>query len=317
MSKVGTAAKAAAELVAYRVRKDAHEQDDRDALRTLESTPLELPQGLQLEWLGVAGYRLVYEGQSLLLDPFVSRFPLASFVRRRNTLPDRNRVETFDPQGTVAGIACSHAHWDHSLDAPAFADRFNARAFGSRSLANQMALHDLAGLAEAITPYSRYEIGPFTVSFTPSEHAKIVLGVRVPMDGDTSVTTLRDLTPQQYRCGQVWSIRVEVAGITIYHHGSADLNDAAIRDGNVDILLAGIAGRQFTPNYWERLIPLLNPSVVVPMHYDDFFAPVDEPQMTFVSQAHVSRVPDEIASVARSIPVAALPRVLGRTPTQA
>lgn len=309
MSMVTTAAKAAAELVAYQARKNVHERDDRDALGALESVSLELPQGLRIEWLGVAGYRLIYEGQTLLIDPFVSRFPLASFLRRRTTLPDPELVAAFDAQGSVAGIVCGHAHWDHSLDIPAFTRRFDARAFGSASLANQMTLHGLRGLAETVAPNQRYEFGPFTVSFTPSKHAKVALGVRVPMDSDTSVTSLRDLTPQQYRCGQVWGIRIEVAGVVIYHQGSADLIDAAIRGGNVDILLAGVAGRQFTPNYWERLLPLLRPSVVVPMHYDNFFSSVSEEQMTFVPQAHLSRVPDEISAVGRSITVAALPRV--------
>ncbi len=33
-------------------------------------------------------------------------------------------------------------------------------------------------------------------------------------------------------------------------------------------------GRSFTERYWERILPKLDPEVVVPTHYDDFFEPL-------------------------------------------
>ena len=66
----------------------------------------------------------------------------------------------------------------------------------------------------------------------------------------------------------------------LYHQGSADLLDDAVRDHDVDVFLAGIAGRNFTPDYWARILPLLKPKVVVPMPCDDF-----------------ARVPDELRAV--------------------
>jgi L-ascorbate metabolism protein UlaG (beta-lactamase superfamily) len=302
------AAKHAADLLRYQAAKGRHERDDRHALRALEQVPLELPAGLTLQWLGVAGYRMTYQDHTLLLDPFVSRFPLRDLLRRRTTLPDPDLVAAVDAPGTVVGIACGHAHWDHSLDTPALARRLGGKAYGSRSLANQMRVHGLAEQAVEAEPYRRYELGPFELSFTPSVHSKLVFGRKVPMDGDTDVTSLRELTPQAYRCGQTWGIRVAVAGTVFYHQGSADLIDDAIRDHDVDVFLAGIAGRNFTHNYWSRILPLLKPDVVVPMHYDDFFAPLDEPAMTFLPQSHVARVPDELRAVSRDLAVAALPR---------
>ena len=302
-------AKHAADLVRYQAAKGRHEREDRDALRALEQVPLELPAGLTLQWLGVAGYRLTYQDHTLLLDPFVSRFPLRDLVRRRTTLPDPGRVAAVDAPGTVVGIACGHAHWDHSLDTPALARRFGCRAFGSRSLANQLRVHGIAGQAVEVEPYHRYELGPFEVSFTPSVHSKLVFGRKVPMDGDTDATSLSELIPQAYRCGQTWGIRVAVAGTVFYHQGSADLIDDAVRDRDVNVFLAGIAGRNFSPGYWSRILPRLRPDVVVPMHYDDFFAPADEPDMTFLPQSHVARVPDELRAVSRDLAVAALPRL--------
>ena len=61
--------------------------DDLTALRELERVPLGLPAGLELQWLGVAGYRLGFEGTTVLVDPYVSRVPLRSLVLRRPALP--------------------------------------------------------------------------------------------------------------------------------------------------------------------------------------------------------------------------------------
>jgi hypothetical protein len=32
------------------------------------------------------------------------------------------------------------------------------------------------------------------------------------------------------------------------------------------------------PHYWERILPKLDPRLVVPTHYDNFFSPLGRPQ---------------------------------------
>jgi len=97
--------------------------------------------------------------------------------------------------------------------------------------------------------------------------------------------------------------------VSFYHQGSADLIDDAIRHKGVDVFLAGIAGRSVTPRYWERILPRLDPKVVVPTHYDDFFEPLDAPLQTM--NCDVAGLPGELARVSRDVTIAALPRVLG------
>jgi len=76
----------------------------------------------------------------------------------------------------------------------------------------------------------------------------------------------------------VYGIRIEVAGISLYHQGSANLDDGQLAHAPVDVFLAGVAGRSVTPRYWERILPRLDPRVIVPTHYDDFFKPLGEPE---------------------------------------
>jgi len=297
------------ELARARLRRERSRHEDGQALGELERQPLRLPPGLELEWLGVSGYRIGYEGQTLFVDPYVSRVPFADLLRRRPTLPDPEALDRFaQAPGEVAGVLVGHTHFDHAVDAPAIARRFGCKAYGSDSLLALMALHGLADRAVSVEPYRTYELGPFEVSFTPSVHSKLLLGLAVPYDGDLTCEHLDALSPGAYRCGQVWGISIEVAGVRFYHQGSANLIDDAVRERGIDVFLAGVAGRSFTDAYWRRILPLLDPRVVVPTHYDNFFRPLGRP-MEFVSNVQLSALGDEIGSVSRDARIAALPRI--------
>jgi L-ascorbate metabolism protein UlaG (beta-lactamase superfamily) len=284
-------------------------RDDGQALEELETNPLELPAGLELEWLGVSGYRITHEGKTLYVDPYFSRVPLGSLIRRRPALPDPAALDRFLAQDDdVVGVLVGHTHFDHAVDAPAVARRFGCRAYGSTSLGGLMRLHGLGELAVEVEPYRTYELGPFEVTFVPSAHSRLLLGLAVPYSGELTCEHLDSLSPSAYRCGQVWGIHVAVAGISFYHQGSAELIDDAVRHRGIDVFLAGIAGRNFTERYWERILPRLDPAIVVPTHYDNFFVPLGD-EMKLMGAAHINELPGELSAVSRDVRLAALPRV--------
>ena len=167
------------------------------ALAELEARPLELPPGLEVEWLGVSGYRLSYEGQTLFVDPYLSRVPFRSLRLAAPGAAQRRPRSTASSTrpGETVGVLVGHTHFDHAVDAPAIARRTGCRAYGSDSLVNLMALHGLAERAVEVEPYRTYELGPFEVSFTPSVHSKLLLGLAVPYDGELSCEHLDALAP--------------------------------------------------------------------------------------------------------------------------
>jgi L-ascorbate metabolism protein UlaG (beta-lactamase superfamily) len=296
------------ELAKARATRRSSARADGQLLAELETRPPALPAGLELEWLGVSGYRLSYEGQTLFIDPYLSRVPFRHLVLRRQALPDPAALERFvKAPGDTVGVLVGHTHFDHAVDAPAIARQFGCKAYGSRSLVNLMALHGLAEQTVEVEPYRVYELGPFEVSFTPSVHSKLLLGLAVPYDGELSCEHLDSLAPGAYRCGQVWGITIAVAGVRFYHQGSANLVDEAVREREVDFFLAGVAGRSFTDRYWQRILTRLQPRAVIPTHYDNFFRPLGE-EMAFVANVQLAELPDEIAAVSREIEIAALPR---------
>ena len=277
--------------------------EDLQALRELERVALGLPAGLELEWLGVAGYRLTYAGVSILVDPYVSRVPLRSLLLRRPALPDPALIMRYLPQ-PAAAIFVGHTHWDHAVDAPALARRDGCPVYGSDSLARLMALHGQTGIV--VDPGRACEAGPFVVRFVPSRHSKLLFGRKVPFDGPLTCEDLHGLSPGAYKCGDVFGIRIEVAGTSFYHQGSADLRDDE-RIDPVDVFLAGITGRQVTPHYWRRILPRLDPRVLVPTHYDNFFAPLERP-LSLIRRVALTELPGEIRAVSSVTMLAAVPR---------
>lgn len=303
-----------ASFARFLARRDIREQADRAAQADLAKARLPLPAGLAIEWLGTAGYRLTYDGQTLLIDPYLTRVPLTAVLRGRPALADLDLHNRYlSDAGEIVAILVGHTHFDHAIDVPELARATRAKAYGSSSLVQLMGLYGLRGQTIEVEPQYRYELGPFTVRFVPSLHSKLLLGYKVPMDGALSCEHLDLLSPRAYRCGPVYGLHIEVAGTTLYHQGSANLIDDQVPTGGVDIFLAGIAGRSFTENYWARILRRLAPQIVVASHYDDFFRPLSS-TMGFSTNVNLAALPDEIRAVSRDIEVAALPPMTTVTP---
>lgn len=291
----------------FLARREQRERADTATLADLAKTVVPLPAGLQIEWLGTAGYRITYQGHALLIDPYLTRVPLAAVFRRAPALADpaQHRRLLSSDMGRVEGILVGHTHFDHAVDVPALARQLDTNAYGSDSLVRLMRLYELGERAVEVAPQQPYELGPFTVRFIPSLHSKLLLGYRVPYDGALSCEHLDALSPSQYRCGLVYGIHISVGGATLYHQGSANLIDNQVPAEGADVFLAGIAGRSFTERYWSRILGLLEPNVVVANHFDNFFRPISAP-MGFSTNVNLTALPDEIGAVSTGISVAAL-----------
>jgi len=264
---------------------------------------LRLPKGLTLWWLGTAGYAFAYEGHTLLIDPYVSRASFAEVVLRKRLTSDPALLERFVPRADA--VLVGHTHFDHAVDVPAIARRDGCKVYGSSSMTRLMRLNGMPDQAVTVEHGRRYDIGPFEVTLIDSLHAKLVLGLAVPNDGEIACEQLDGLTANAYRCGNVYSMHVRVAGATFYHQGSANLIEERIPFHGVDYLLMGIAGRGFTRNYTERTIRKLDPGVIIPTHHDNFFRKLDEP-MGFSFNVRFDRFVDEAARVSRSLTVRTL-----------
>ena len=124
-----------ASYVAFLARKGARSAADHDAARELARDAI--APGVELRWLGTAGFALRAEGTTILIDPYVTRVPLGALIRRRAIPPDERAIARWIDAADA--ILVGHTHFDHALDTPAIAARFGCKAYGSSSLAQLMA----------------------------------------------------------------------------------------------------------------------------------------------------------------------------------
>jgi L-ascorbate metabolism protein UlaG (beta-lactamase superfamily) len=259
-----------------------------------------LPAGLELTWLGTAGFRFAYQGTVVYIDPYVTRLTMRDVALRRVVPSSPEAIERWIDRADA--VLVGHTHFDHALDVPAIAQRTGCKVYGSTSAAHLMQLHGLAAQAVTVEPRRSYEVGPFRFHFVPSRHSKLQLGIGVPYSGELTCEHVGGLTAQAYRCGQVWGIHVEVAGIRFYHQGSADFVEDELQDRDVDVFLCGISGRRFTPHYVERIVRKLQPRAIVPMHYDDFFRPLDA-DMHLSFNVNLTGFADEARRASPELPI--------------
>ena len=128
------AARHAAELAGSAATKRSRLPEDDQALREMEAERAGAARRASRS-SGSASRATgsTYEGRTLYVDPYVSRVPLSSLLRRRPAVPDPRQIERYFPTGEdVVGVLVGHTHFDHAVDAPAIAGATAARPTGPR-----------------------------------------------------------------------------------------------------------------------------------------------------------------------------------------
>jgi L-ascorbate metabolism protein UlaG (beta-lactamase superfamily) len=242
-------------------------------------------QPLALQWLGTAGFRLQLHGKHLWFDPHLSRQSLLE-VALGKIAPVRERILAH--VDAAHGVVVGHSHFDHAMDAPLLATHFGAHVYGAEDTLNYCRgldvpngqLHLLAGDDET------HALGPFAIGARRSVHSPFALG-RVPFPGHIRRPFQLPAPASAWRVGQVLIPHVTAhlgpghsahgQRLTIAHVGSAALVDAELRGLQADVVLACTIGRHATPNFTHRLLDALQPRLVVPCHWDQFWRPIDAP----------------------------------------
>ena len=194
---------------------------------------------------------------TLLIDPF-----LYATVAARGSLgriaPDEAAIRARLP-ARVDAVLCGHSHFDHLLDAP-----FIARTTGATLVGSDHDLHVRArqrrrrGAARrgAARRAARFTVGDAHDSLRAEPARAHRLRPRAVPGRGRGPPPL-PARAWHYRMGGAFGILVEAGGLRIYHNGSADLIDAELDGARADVLLVGLAGRESTRDYLERLCDAL------------------------------------------------------------
>ena len=247
-------------------------------------------------------------GRTLLIDPYVSRVPLRARAAAPAgaARPGAASTATCRPaRARSPAMLVGHTHFDHAIDAPAIARRFDAPAYGSSSLraADGAARPRASGRSRS----SRTPLRARPVR----RHASSRACTRSCCSATRAVRRRADLRaprrphPGAYRCGQVWGIRIEVGGHDPLPPGQREPDRRRGPGRRRRRVPRRHRRAQLHRDYWERILRRLDPRVVVPNHYDDFFRPLGDP-IGFSANVNLAAFPDEIRAVTRDAAVAAL-----------
>jgi len=242
---------------------------------------------VKITWFGTACYILDIKGTKLLFDPF--------FFRNEQSTPILNtkREDVKD----ISAIFVTHGHFDHLTDAAFFAETLGVPVYCSETAKENMINWAEGKIIEkytyplsdkgknnikSIDYFERIEINDkITVESIKSEH--IVFDARTLLSKFFSwklLKQLRSLLPYRkgFPVGKVFGFCTYFNNKKILSFGSLchKFPEKFERYENCDIFFAPLAGnsKKHIAEKAGIIINLLNPKIIIPIHWDDFFPPI-------------------------------------------
>ncbi|MFC7245004.1 MBL fold metallo-hydrolase [Catellatospora aurea] len=247
-------------------------------------------QTATFRWLGTSGWRIDIGARTVLIDPYVTRFPTGLFTGAF----DPATALTVDAATVAAHVGkpetvfVTHTHWDHFNDVPHVATTTGARVFGTLT-AYHLGL--AAGVpASQLSPVKGGEVlafGDYSVEVVPALHSRngsysmAFPGVRTSPPSPAPAT-IADL-PE----GDTLSYQLTVTGgPSVFFMGASDFVERNLRGLNPDVAMLALPSSTATHEYVPRLIEALDrPAVVVPVHWDNFETPLQNPPVVAPADA--------------------------------
>ena len=170
-----------------------------------------------------------------------------------------------------------HSHYDHAMDAPEVARRTGAKLYGSESTANIARGWGLdEGRIEIFTHKKPIALGAFTITPIESNHFQFVNPeiAKTALDLPTIDSPLVPPAPiTNYRVGKTYVLHVEHPQGSFVIVGSAGFIEGGLQGFKADVLFLGVGslGEQsveYRQKYWEETVGRLEPSTIIPIHYD-------------------------------------------------
>ena len=123
----------------------------------------------------------------------------------------------------------------------------------------------------------QFKVGDFTVTVFRSVHS---FGDRVP--GDVTAPLRQPAKAADYREGGTFAYLIEHGDFRILVHASANFTPGMYRGVKADVVFLATGGlssqpADFTASYWDEVVKATGAKLVVPIHWDDFLEPLDQP----------------------------------------
>jgi L-ascorbate metabolism protein UlaG (beta-lactamase superfamily) len=222
---------------------------------------------LRLRWLGAGAVEVVAGGRTLLVDPFFTRPSIPRLLFHRLSSCEK-RVA-----GALQGgdyVLITHSHYDHLMDVPIVHKMTGCAVYGSP---NSLGLLRLFGLPEQVLGElhngAQLALDPFEVDVLPGDHLRI-LG-HIPIAGDLRRGLKPPLRVTDYRLDVCHNFLIVAQELRLLLWNGPWVEGAL----SADVLLVQ---PYFDTAMYQRLLNLVDPRYVIPIHWDDFTRPLSRPR---------------------------------------
>lgn len=219
---------------------------------------------ISFRWLGVAGLELKVSDHILVIDPYFTRFPLRRALFGR-VQPSKELIAEKIQRCNF--VLITHAHFDHAMDVPDVVRNTGAVAFGSPNTCRLLAACGVPDeKIQRVKAGDKLTLASFNVEVLRAEHVKIpgFTAGRLPP------TLKPPLRARDYRMDEDFAFMVTVGG----HRLLTDPGERPEAGVPADVLFV-FPDRE--EKYYKSLLPRVQPKIIIPNHWDDFFRPLTKP----------------------------------------
>ena len=186
------------------------------------------------------------------------------------------------PLDRLCAVFISHTHHDHVMDMPYIANMTGAMVYGSSSALNVARGGNVPETQLVqFQPHTSYVIGSFRITVIPSLHSKPTI-----LNNDLGETIDAPLAPsaklRDYKEGGSYDFYVETPEKTYMIRPSFNYIEHQMDGYTADVLFLGTAGlakadAETEANFFAETAAKVHPKLIIPIHWDNFFSPLDRP----------------------------------------
>jgi L-ascorbate metabolism protein UlaG (beta-lactamase superfamily) len=220
----------------------------------------------------------------VLIDGFFSRPSLLTVARGKIETDTKVADAAMKRAGIdrLKAVFVAHSHYDHALDVAYVARKTKAKLYGSASTLNvgrggevgeeQLALFE---------PKKEVTVGRFTVVVLESKHTPALKGVNDDLGEVIDKPLKQPAAARDYKEGGSFDFLVKHGKLVALVKPSTNHVVGALDEVRADVLFLGTAtlgvqSDEFRKTYYEQTVSKVRPKLVIPIHWDNFFTPLDD-----------------------------------------